>query len=884
MSETLHCPCGTKVPWPRHTPPALARCVNCGRDLSAIAETTQRQAEPLPTAEEPVLATIVTHWSQRMLNALLDPRSIQWMLMLGGGLMVLGLVIWLVTSKLFDDARIVAATLTTASLLVHLAGCGVTLKTRFQTAGRALAFLGCLLLPLNLWYYHWQGLVTLEGQLWIGGVICSALYIATVLLLRDPLFIYAVEGGITLTAVLFLGQQNVVADATWLSVTLMVLAFVSIHGERAFPAEGEPFNRRRFGLPLFWSGQVQLAAAILALVGSQLLGLLDTSKLGYFATLWEVNGLTQHYWLAGGLWLAAAYAYVYSDLVVRRLGWYLYAAILCLIGAELTFIGYRLPAEWMIAIPAFTAVLVALLAVQLAKDESLADKGIARRMTPLAMLLAGISVLAGLFQHVLATSLLAGELGWSRSTGWPFLGAMIFVALCNRLMSVLFQQRSKWAADAHVFLSAASVLIAAAGLARCFDITSWTQQAPLVMLVPLAYLVAARLWRGSGPEHPLAISAQVGAAVILLHVIFNTVLFRLGEQIDWFIAPLTDSPINLWLALVFGQATIFYLLYAVLFRQSANIYVATAAACGTVWQIANFNNLPAAWYTMVYAGLGLIVLAAARVLQQRDAFPTPGEAPPKNDFITTSSATFHSANALLSLAFLAAMMQALSRLVTQDVNRELLCAVGLTTLAGLFAIALAPSATWRRIYATCTIALAGVAFIMLNVLSTLTIWQKAELFAVVVGLALLVASYIGRFMEQERAETDHITLGLWFGSVLPIAALFIATMYYRFEANQISLPNELGLLLVSVLMLVTGYAWQLKSPVIFGGGALVAYLLVLIGMLAYFPNQAIGVYLAIGGGVLFAVALGLCIFRERLGDLPRKISQREGVFQVLNWR
>jgi hypothetical protein len=334
---------------------------------------------------------------------------------------------------------------------------------------------------------------------------------------------------------------------------------------------------------------------------------------------------------------------------------------------------------------------------------------------------------------------------------------------------------------------------------------------------------------------------------------------------------------------VFVEAAVFYVLYAIFFRHSMNIYLATAAACGAVWQLANYNNMPEAWYTMAYASLGLIVLAVSRAIQPRDAFPAAGEAP-RNDEVTTATATLHSANGLLSLAFLSAILQALSRLVTQQADWALLSAMGLTTLAGIVAVALAPSATWRRVYATCTIVLAGLAFILLNVLITLTVWQKAELFAVVVGVVLLVASYIGRFLEREREETDHITLGLWFGSVLPVIALFCAAMYYRFEVGEVSLPDELGLLLISVLMLVTGYAWQLKSPVIVGGAALGVYLLVLIGMLAYFPNVAIGVYLAIGGGLLFGCGVALSVCRERLSDLPRKISEREGVFQVLNWR
>ena len=43
-------------------------------------------------------------------------------------------------------------------------------------------------------------------------------------------------------------------------------------------------------------------------------------------------------------------------------------------------------------------------------------------------------------------------------------------------------------------------------------------------------------------------------------------------------------------------------------------------------------------------------------------------------------------------------------------------------------------------------------------------------------------------------------------------------------------------------------------------------------------------YLAIGGGLLFGAGLALSIFRDRLAALPQKISNREGVFQVLSWR
>jgi hypothetical protein len=879
MFVVVRCPCGTKLPLHATSSSESARCASCGRDLSAEAEKARYEAaggssaEVQFLAEEPFLAVAVPHWSQRMLTALLDPRSIQWMLMLGGGLMVLGLVIWLITQGIFKNTLVVAGALTAGSLLVHLAGCGIALKTKHRTAGHALAFLGCLLIPLNLWFYHAHDLVTLENNLWIGGVICSALYIATLLLLRDPMFLIAVEGGITLTVILLLGHQGVVSDATWLSVVFMALALISIHVERAFPEDAETFTRKRFGLPLFWCGQVQLVAAVITLLGSQALAFILAPDQQWFASTWHGNWLTQNPWLAGGLWLAAAYAYLYSDLMVRRVGWYLYAAVACLIAAEVTFIGSRLPAELMIAIPAFTALLITLLVSRTGEKELLA-----RRLPVLSLLLAGASVVGGVIQHELATNPAADRLGWEQATGWVFVGTMLFVAICNRVMTVLHQERSKRVAEVHLFLSAASVLVAAAGLLRCLDITTWTLQAPILMLVPLGYLVAAYLWVGKFPSRPLAFCAQAGVGVILLHIVFDSL-----KHADQMIMPIVGSVDNLRIGLVFIEAAVFYVAYAILFRQGGWIYAATAAACGAVWQLAAYYQLPDAWYTMLYAGLGLLLLAASRFVRREPTAEQRTE--PKSPIgLTAADAIFHSANALLTLGLLSGMLQALSRLVTGQADSMLLAALGLSTAAGLVAVALAPNRTWRRIYAIWSIALAGVSFLVLNVLIDLTAWQKAEVFAIVVGLILLVASYIGRFIEKDGTETDHVTLGLWFGSVLPAAALLIATLYYRFQVGETSLLDEMGLVALSVVMLFTGIAWQLKSPAVVGGITLGIYLLVLIGMLAYFPNATMGLYLAIGGGLLFLGGIALSIFRDRLIALPQKINNREGVFQVLNWR
>jgi hypothetical protein len=830
---------------------------------------------PVPATPSPAAP-----WAPRMMAALLDPRSLQWMMMLGGGLMVLGLIVWLVSQGIFENTLVVAGTLTAGSLLVHAAGCFVTLRTRFKLAGQALTFLGCILIPLNLWFYHSHGLMTLDGQLWLGGVVCCAIYVATVLLLKDPLFMYAVEGGITLTVVLILANQGFAADAAWLSLVFMGLALVSIHLERAFPIEGEPFTRRRFGLPIFWSGHVQLAIALLILAGSQLLSVLLAVQRPWLVWLaeyepWGGNFVTNNFWLAGGLWLAGTYAYFYSDLVVRRVGLYIYLAAACLVGAELTFIGNRLPAEVMIAAPAVTAVLLTLISLRPLKD----GERLGHNLQPLALVLSGLSVVIGLVLHMRATSDVVNQLGWSYATGWEFVATMLLVTVCTRAAAVVFQNRSTKTAAAYLFLSAASVVVAVAGMLRVAGIESWSHQAPVLMLVPIAYLIAARLWSGRQPEQPLAIAAHVGTGVILLHLLASTV-----REIDAFLVPIHGDVENLWLGLVFVEGTIFYVLAALLRRQGANVYAATACACAAVWQLAGYFNVPGEAYTILYAAVGLAMLAAARVIgiQHVKTFQITGVE--SSALLGRGAAAFHSATALLSLAFLSGLLQGLSRLATHRETLEMLGALALTTLAGLIAAVLSPTKNWRRVYVAWSIGLAGVAFLTLNVLIDLTLWQKAEIFCVVVGSVLLVAGYIGRFLEGDRHDSDAVTLSLFLGSIMAPAALLIGTLYYRFAGPEISFLDEAGLVAVTVIMLVTGYSWQLKAPTLIGGSALATYLVVLVGMLAVHPNVAMGVYLAAGGGLLFAAGIGLSVYRERLLALPEQIKSREGVFRVLNWR
>ena len=50
------------------------------------------------------------------------------------------------------------------------------------------------------------------------------------------------------------------------------------------------------------------------------------------------------------------------------------------------------------------------------------------------------------------------------------------------------------------------------------------------------------------------------------------------------------------------------------------------------------------------------------------------------------------------------------------------------------------------------------------------------------------------------------------------------------------------------------------------------------------PGARAQVALTAGGGLLFAIGLGLSLYRDRLLALPDKIKRREGIFKILSWR
>jgi hypothetical protein len=671
---------------------------------------------------------------------------------------------------------------------------------------------------------------------------------------------------VTLTGLLFLADLPPSPQKFWElaypATLLVVLGLLAIHTERAFPEQAGPFGRKRFGLAFFWSGHVLLAAGLLLVLGADIAG--DWLYRPFFQPLYELFQTTpspvvnELRWLAIALVLAGTYAYIYSDLVVRRIGLYVYVAAGTTLWAGVLLLEelrLHLGVEAVIALLASAA-----LAVNLIRAAAGAGSSVARNLAVLGLVLALAPVIVGVGVCFQSLGGILTTVWGVRPPGWGFVGSMLLTAISCRIGAQITLHKQPGLSAAYFFATAAATLGGAAALLAALGLQSWQTQAPVLMLLPIAYLTAAHLYHGYEAERPLVWVSHAATVVMLgLSLVVVCQGFSVVE----------GRPLNLALAAFFAEAAIFYGLAVALRRQAAGVYLGTAVACGSVWQLLAYAVVPGEYYTLTFAVVGLALLIVYRfaVLEKFAAG-------------RVERAAFEAANTLLSLSLIGACLMALSRLATHHIQWPFVVLTFSLAVMALAAAGFVQQSAWRRWYVVAAIGEALLAFLTVGVLATISPAQKFEIFAVTVGLVLLAVGHVGWYREQER-QSDMVIGSLAAG--VPLAAAAIVDRYLgNFEGAYKF--NEFGFLAVSVLLLVTGFLLQLRSTTLVGAALTALYFLTLLIFVPWGRLNAVATAVTIGGGLIFGTGLVLSVYRERLLALPDRIKRREGVFRVLGWR
>jgi hypothetical protein len=813
---------------------------------------------------------------RNLLEVLLDPRSIQWMLAGGGALLVLGLLIWLWAEGIFQNKVFVAVLLGSANAALLAAGWALIRLTRHETAGRALTLLACLLMPFNLWFYDAQGLITLAeggGHLWIPALVCCLLYGISARLLRDPTFVYVLAAGVAGTGLLLLADHDIGRfwEISAPSTLLVVLGFLGIHAERFFPDDDGAFSRKRFGLASFLSGHVLLGAGLLLVLGAQIAGdwlwqafkpLYDAAGAGTPQIVASLGGRV----LALALVLVGTYLYAYSDLVVRRSGVFIHVAVGTLLWAEVLVIRMF---EW--PIPVLEVVIIALAVTGFLANLALttpraAESRLMRAGPALALGLSILPVVLGVIEHYSATAL---PEGLRHPLTASYVVAMIVTAVACRVAAFLYRQRQPGLSLTYFFGTGAATMAGAAGLLLVAfpERSRWEDQAPILMVIPLLYLLASRLYGERSPARPLMWVAHAATVVMLVSSIGATsrgFLLVKGETL------------NLALAGFFAEAALFYGLEAAWRRRAASVYACTVSACAAVWQLLQYSQVGYEYSILCFAALGLVLLVSYRfAILERVRVPA------------LAKAAFQCANGLLTVAFAGGALLTLGELLGDPARQKTLLTLTAALAAiGVAAIILVRQESWRRWYAAMSITHAVLFLLVLAILSNLTHWQRLELVCVALGTCLLISAHVGWYREQEE-HADLVSIGLVMGSLLLVLPLTITVVSCRVlkTFDTFHTVNEIGMLAAGLFLLATGVVFRIRATTV-GGGFLMGVFLLTLVLYVRWPEQlqTTAVYIMIGGGLVFLAGLLLSLYRDRLLALPERIKRREGIFKVLSWR
>lgn len=805
--------------------------------------------------------------SNRITQLLLDPRGLQLLMTAGGGLLALGLVLWLVVIGVFDQPLHAAMGLGFANLALLGTGVAVALKTRYRSAGRAVAMLACLLLPLNLWFYDAQGLVTLAngGNLWLPALVGCVLYAAVARLLKDSLFVYACVSGIAMTGLLFLADADVARFGEILapSALLAVLGVVCVHAERLFPVtaikeEFAAFTRNDFGLAFFRSGHVLLGSG---------LAVLFVGRLGRFYSLlfadwgWftepDVVTLPSVQLAALGIALLGAYTYAYSWIVAGNRRFIVSSLLMLVWSVVMGFDLLQIPftEELFVGTLAFASLACCLTGRLLLPEKEEKGADVSTSLSTTAMITAGTASVLTLLQ--LLRSFVFDGGGWiDFDFGWSFVGSSALVLIAQgSLLKSLVSKDSQVVSLTGFALSLLAFLGGLLGISPMAAELSGSALLLLFSLIPLGSIIAAYITKNT-PWRQGMIRAAEGTAALLAVFTLPTIL--------------VESSVST-IAMFASFATIYGLTAAITSRRIPAV-LATIMTIAAAWQAVVVFGLGVHGPLLAMSLLGLVLIVVDRLRP------------------VVNLALVGRIGILLS--GVAGGLLAATRLASLEVSLPLLGLLVAQTVIAALAAWLTPTEKGRHglmLVAALGFLTAGATLNSLSLLSTL---QRVELLTTVVGMVALTAGHIGWRREiakegESSLQDDLVDINLWAGSLLTAVPLVLGLIDIRFgggNAGWIAL-HEIGVLGGGLLLLGSGVLCRLRATTLTGATTLLVYLLSLVALINV-PDQlqSVAVYLMLGGGALFGGAVLLSVYRDRLLALPDRIREGEGVFAVLKWR
>lgn len=801
-----------------------------------------------------------------ILERLLSPRGIHALLGSGGGLFVIGLVTWLATLGIFDHPLVLASALGGANLALLVAGFWLVLSTRFQLAGLALTLLACLLMPLHLWFYHAQKLLTFDNHLWAAALVISLLYALTARILRNVWFVPIFLGGIALTVLLILADVGQFWQITAPAISLCLLGILAIHCERLFTLDpASPYRRERFGLAFFWSGHALLGLGLLMVLIAQLAGgpLYETHTRSLYQQ-WNVTRTELVTTQTGKLTalflvLAGIYAHLYSDLIVRRKGYYLQIAAVLMLWVEFIIIDLlhiSLEKESLLGVIAATGLLLHLVHRYLGNR---LPAGLPLLPLLASLLIVGSTALGLLFYVVDSLRYLHTDIPvlMQFDSKQALLLSMVVAGLAQ-LVGYFTSKEERYIKLYRGAVSLTALLILALVISN-YAAATWFTQAGCILAMAIAAVVLA--WK-------VPVVRDLGQYAHLFVTQWLVLGFpqfvQLGGDHAWY-----NSAILL-------SATGFYLLTTLLLRQHASIPIAIVTALLGLVHLFAWFDFALSYKLTACAGLGAIITILGTMVTRRE-----GAGQPLGTFLTKGGQT------LFFVAVLGSMLLGVQTMVASQQHQQvwpmtnsLLLEAGLCWLFYLFM----KNNSARQLYLAFAIANVGLAGLLFVTQMNLPMWRKMEFASIGLGLGLTILGFRAWIQEaNEQHRQASVSPLFLLGSLLIGVPIALVVMNFR-SSGQFMVMDEAAMLILGLLLLVAGCICQVRIPALAGATLTLLYL---AGLLIFVPWGHLGtasLILAGCGGTVFLLGLALSIFRDQLLALPTRVKERRGIFQVLGWR
>ena len=245
------------------------------------------------------------------------------------------------------------------------------------------------------------------------------------------------------------------------------------------------------------------------------------------------------------------------------------------------------------------------------------------------------------------------------------------------------------------------------------------------------------------------------------------------------------------------------------------------------------------------------------------------------------------ANALVLGSGISGVLLALSRWVSSEASGALMTIMFVQLVCLTVTSLLTKHPTWRATFRALIVATLGASLCVFDGWLSIDGWQRLELCSLLGGSILLALGHM-TWMREDGQTDDAASISLLIGSLLVSVPLVMGLLVYRL--GFASDPNwmqfhEITTIAAGLVLFGSGVLCRLRATTISGATLLGVYLVSLLTLIRW-PDQlqSVSVMMMVGGGIFFATALLMSIYRDRLMSLPKRIREGEGVYQILKWR